>query len=94
MDLSSRCGGSRKKRWDSAYNLKVKLARFPVRHVKKESIRDVSSFGLRNWTTWLPVTRWKRLWGTGLRRQLGSWIWDVFSLKDLLTTTRREQVDR
>lgn len=43
------------------YNLKVKLARFPVRHVKKERIRDVSSFGLRNWTTWLPVTRWKRL---------------------------------
>lgn len=80
MDLSSRRRGSRKKRWDSGYNLKVKLTRFPVRPVKKERLRDISTvFSLRNWRTWLPLTRWGRPWGTGLRRQSRSWIWDVSS---------------
>lgn len=50
--------------------MKVKLTKFPVGHVTKKRIQGIfPTFGLRNWRTWLPLTRWKKVMGNGFKEK-------------------------
>lgn len=39
-------------------------------HVAKKRIQSIFTiFGLRNWRTWLPLTRWKKVMGNGFKEK-------------------------